>query len=291
MRVIVVLAIVAGFLPARVDAQSHGNTQVPGFSSRPNPTPPPPSAPGPPPHPSQLPSGGVHPSQLPSAPRGSSKAPARPFPQAPPSHPLPTPFAGTVPDPFIGPAMRSDVFRSTPLTYGPRYGRRSALGGSYGGGYYGGGYYDAGYPPYANVETTPNDRVPIREGRLNLHVTPATSQVFIDGFYVGTVGDFQDRGLWLEPGPRRIELRSEGYDDVTFDVRILEDQSVEYRRDLARTAARPEPPRVAAIPKTFYVIPGCYAGDSPPEASRLPNGCSPRNVRTIPPVVSRLTKR
>jgi hypothetical protein len=182
---------------------------------------------------------------------------------------------------------RSDVFRSTRFSYAPRYGRLSALGG----GYYGGGYYDSGYPPYAFVENGPNDRIPLRQGRLNLHVSPMSSQVFVDGFYIGTVADFQDRGLWLEPGPRRVELRADGYDDVTFDVRILEDQSVEYRRDLARAAARPEPPRVAAIPKTFYVIPGCYAGDTPPEANRLPNGCSTRNVRTIPPVLSRLTKR
>jgi hypothetical protein len=113
--------------------------------------------------------------------------------------------------------------------------------------------------------------------------------VFVDGFYVGAASDFQDRGLWLDPGPRRIELRADGYETVTFDVRITEDQTVNYRRDLSRAVTQPEAPRPAATPKTFYVIPGCYAGDSRPSESRLPKGCSPKNVRTIPPVLSRLT--
>ena len=56
------------------------------------------------------------------------------------------------------------------------------------------------------------------EGRLNLYVTPASAQVLVDGFYVGTVADFQDRSMWLESGPRRIELRADGYEPAAFDV-------------------------------------------------------------------------
>jgi hypothetical protein len=175
-----------------------------------------------------------------------------------------------------------DVFRAAPWTYAPRYGRLSALRGS---GYYG-GYVDSGYAPYFYADTVPSDQAPLRQGRLSLYVSPLSSQVFVDGFYVGTAGDFQDRGLWLETGPRRIELRAEGYETATFDVRILEEQTVNYRRDLERELPRTEAPRVAAIPKTFYVVPGCYAGDRPPAAGRLPTGCSSKNVRTIPPVLS-----
>jgi hypothetical protein len=122
-------------------------------------------------------------------------------------------------------------------------------------------------------------------------VTPASTQVYVDGFYLGTVADFQDRGLWLESGPRHIELRADGYQAETFDVRIDEDRPAEYRRDMTRSSARPDAPRVAANPKTFYVIPGCYAGDTPPQKDRLPGGCSSRNVKTVPPVLSRLTRR
>jgi hypothetical protein len=218
---------------------------------------------------------------------------------------LPDPFAGRVPNPIMRPAPpvtrpgpgrpggnpgqatsgSRDVFRAAPWTYAPRYGRLSALRGTY----YGyGGYVDGGYASYANV---PAETLPVMEGRLTLNVSPLSAEVRVDGFYVGTVADFQDRGLWLETGPRRIELRADGYEDVTFDVRIVEDQTVNYRRDLARAAARAEAPRVAAIPKIFYVVPGCYAGDKPPAAGRLPTGCSARNVRTVPPVLNRVTPK
>jgi hypothetical protein len=183
----------------------------------------------------------------------------------------------------------NDVFRATRRTYAPRYGRLSALFGSaYYGGYYG-GYYDAGgYLPF--IPAVPDE--PVAEGRLNLYVTPSSAQVSVDGFYVGTVADFQDRSLWLESGPRRIEVRADGYEPVSFDVQIVEDRIVDYRRDLvrdARVAAPAEAPRPPAIPKTFYVIPGCYAGDSPPAANRLPSGCSMSNLKTVPPVVGRHT--
>ena len=200
---------------------------------------------------------------------------------------MPTPFAGTVPNPFIQPRSPDDVFRATRRTYAPRYGRLSALRGSYYGGYYGGGYVDPNYSLYAG--SVPND-VPLRDGRISLFVTPLSSQVYVDGYFIGTVSDFQDRGLWLEPGPRRIELRADGYETVTFDVRITEDETVNYRRELARQAARSEPPRPPAPPKTLYVIPGCYAGDSRPTVDRLPSGCSVKNLKTIPPVMSRLTQ-
>jgi hypothetical protein len=36
-------------------------------------------------------------------------------------------------------------------------------------------------------------------------------------------------------------------------------------------------------PKTFYVIPGCYAGDRPPALEWLPRGCDTSNMRVIPP--------
>jgi hypothetical protein len=53
-------------------------------------------------------------------------------------------------------------------------------------------------------------------------------------------------------------------------------------------APAPEPEKyVAGVPgkpKTFYVIPGCYAGDRPPERDRIPQGCDVRKLRKIPPV-------
>jgi len=56
---------------------------------------------------------------------------------------------------------------------------------------------------------------------------------------------------------------------------------------LAPPAAPPpprEPQRVAVAhgPDTFYVIPGCYAGNLPPRLERLPKGCDVARMRTTP---------
>ncbi len=45
----------------------------------------------------------------------------------------------------------------------------------------------------------------------------------------------------------------------------------------------PLPPMAPGVPKTFYVIPRCYAGDIPPRADQLPPGCDVESVRTVPP--------
>ena len=37
-------------------------------------------------------------------------------------------------------------------------------------------------------------------------------------------------------------------------------------------------------PKIFYVIPGCYAGDRPPELEWLPAGCDMSKMRVVTPV-------
>ena len=46
----------------------------------------------------------------------------------------------------------------------------------------------------------------------------------------------------------------------------------------------PEPPPIAVAhgPDTFYVIPGCYAGNRPPIPERLPKGCDIARMRTVP---------
>jgi hypothetical protein len=117
-------------------------------------------------------------------------------------------------------------------------------------------------------------------GTLRLAVTPLSTQVFVDGYYEGTVEDL-GRGLPLPEGPHTIELRADGYMPTTFDVRIAADSAVSYRGtlDLQR-----EPPAAApAQASTMYVIPGCYMGNVPPRAERIGANCDVHKVRVIPP--------
>jgi hypothetical protein len=73
-------------------------------------------------------------------------------------------------------------------------------------------------------------------GELRLQVFPRTAQVFVDGYYAGTVDDYDGtfQALKLESGPYQIRISAPGFDDLTFDVRITPGQKVNYKGDLRR---------------------------------------------------------
>lgn len=192
--------------------------------------------------------------------------------------PNPLPPSGVRETPL--PAPRRDLFRAGPQTFAPTFDELPAFDprffpccGSFVG------------PVFAPVKPrwarSSIRRIP-QAGYLRLLVQPETAQVFIDGFYMGTVLDVR-RLVTLEPGPYRIELSAAGYETVTFDVRIVPNETITYRTNLQPNA--PEAPVAAAapLPKTFYVIPNCYAGDKPPDRAALPRNCNVASLRTIPP--------
>jgi hypothetical protein len=88
--------------------------------------------------------------------------------------------------------------------------------GGYGGGY-GGGYYRTGY-----------------EGSLRLKMKPRDASVFVDGYYAGTVDEFDGvfQRLRIESGPHRIEVRADGYQPLSFEIRILPGRTINYSGDL-----------------------------------------------------------
>jgi len=113
-------------------------------------------------------------------------------------------------------------------------------------------------------------------GSLLLQVQPPNAQLFVDGYYVGMPEDFDGvRGdLQLEPGPHKIEFIAPGYENVTFNVRIAANQTVRYENAMKPAAAAPLTPLAAPIvPKTIYLVPGCYLGDVPPKDAHLPATC------------------
>jgi hypothetical protein len=171
-----------------------------------------------------------------------------------------------------------DLFRAGPITYAPRYDRVTRNPGY---GYYGGGGYLTG-----------GDAARPDPGQLQVDVQPVNAQVFIDGLFVADAGFLRrEGGRTLDAGAHRIDVRSEGYEASSIDVRIDPKQTTVYRTQLKPIAAAPAPAQVAAAaptPKTFYVIPGCYAGDTQPQATQLPPGCDAARLRAIPPVVSRV---
>jgi hypothetical protein len=178
------------------------------------------------------------------------------------------------------PPPGDDLFRARPRDYAPDFHRRPRHrhGFPIGLGY--------GYGPYFVGGEEPRDAVPEpRTGYLHLQMQPGDAQVYVDGFYMGSVDDFRRMmpGRSLEAGAHRVEVRAPGYETTAFNVLIPPNETVSYRTDLERAGGSVRAVSVApGVPKTFYVIPGCYAGDKPPRG-RLPRGCDRSRVRVVPP--------
>jgi hypothetical protein len=98
-------------------------------------------------------------------------------------------------------------------------------------GFYGGYYaYDpwlGWYPTYDTTSSTGSDSA----GAVRLKVKPEEASVYVDGYYVGLVDDFDGvfQRLRLEPGPHHLEIRLADYDDLSFDVMIHPDHTTTYR--------------------------------------------------------------
>jgi PEGA domain len=109
-------------------------------------------------------------------------------------------------------------------------------GGTYGGGYTGyyGGYYDpwyGGYPTYPQSTYTSSD-----EGSLKLKIKPRDAEVYVDGYFVGVVDDFDGifQRLHIESGAHRIEVRANGFAPLEFEVRITPEHTTTYTGELRK---------------------------------------------------------
>lgn len=210
-----------------------------------------------------------------------STNPVRPIvPLAPPSAPPIGPFASPS-------ALDRDIFRARPRTFASRFDRSEGF-------FFGGGGYVT--DPFGYI-SEPESSSPVLDrymrqgdsavGYLRLDVEPESAQVYVDGFYAGTVADVRrGGGRVLDAGPHRVEFRADGYDTQSVELRVRANDVLAYRGTLNRIDDRPQQRVAAAQPKTFYVIPRCYAGTSKPTAGQLPAGCRLTDLREIPPVVT-----
>jgi hypothetical protein len=147
--------------------------------------------------------------------------------------------------------------------------------------------------PYPEVTTKPTGREAQKPttGRVRLELQPGVvPQVFVDGYYVGTLDDFNGE-LTLDTGPHQVELRADGYETLRLNVQVFADRSITYRSALKPAELVPAPvPELRAIPEVpppartlIYVIPGCYVGNVPPRNAGLPAGCDANRATTFTP--------
>ena len=119
-----------------------------------------------------------------------------------------------------------------PSWYDPYY-----YGGLYGGGY--GGYYGSGdsgasQGAYQGTGSSSYGRGP--QGSLRLKIKPREGQVYVDGFFVGTVDDFDGtfQKLGIDSGGHRIEIKAPGHETISFEVLITPNETVTYKGELPR---------------------------------------------------------
>jgi hypothetical protein len=134
------------------------------------------------------------------------------------------------------PPPRTTIIRNYPYRYYPNYGRYyDPWGyGSFGLGYF---YYSPwAWAPYASYgypgyypQYGPAFGYDV--GRVRLKVQPRDAEVWVDGYYAGTVDDFDGmfQALRLDSGGYRIEIRKPGFETLTFDVRVQPDRTVTFR--------------------------------------------------------------
>jgi hypothetical protein len=94
--------------------------------------------------------------------------------------------------------------------------------GGYSGG--GGGWSGASSSSGSNTPSGP-------KGGLKLKVTPKDAEVYVDGYYIGRVDDYNGafQRLDLPVGLHRIELRAKGYAPVSFETKIQARDTISYQ--------------------------------------------------------------
>jgi PEGA domain len=109
----------------------------------------------------------------------------------------------------------------------------------YGYGYPYYGYSSYGYGPYG-YPLPPAGYVSMRPGAayggVRIQGAPRDAQVFVDGYYVGIVDDFDGpfQHLNLEAGVHRIELQFQGEAPIQFEVNVQPGQTITYHAGITR---------------------------------------------------------
>lgn len=90
-----------------------------------------------------------------------------------------------------------------------------------------------------SMEKAPAWRYPDRRAEVKIEINPSRAAVFMDGAFVGHVGEFKGagRGVLVAPGAHQIRVALPGYQTFETDINPLANQKVEIKTDLVKTGA------------------------------------------------------
>src|SRR5260370_639416 len=102
---------------------------------------------------------------------------------------------------------------------------------------------------------------------VKIAVNPSRAAVFVDGLFVGHVGEFDrmGRGMLVAPGTHKIRIALPGYQTFETGINPLANQKVEIKTDLVKNGAPLSGPLVER--ETSAATPPSDAGDAaaPPQ--------------------------
>lgn len=99
----------------------------------------------------------------------------------------------------------------------------------------------------------PTGPMPIITATVKIAVNPSRAAVFLDGQFIGHVGEFEGvgRGLLVAPGEHKLRIALPGYQTFETSINPLANQKVEVKTDLVKTKAGVDDPllRPGASPR------------------------------------------
>lgn len=87
------------------------------------------------------------------------------------------------------------------------------------------------------MQKGPTGAMPAVTSTVKISVNPSRAAVFLDGLFVGHVGEFAGagRGLLVAPGPHKIKIALPGYQTFETEISPLANQKVEVKTDLLKS--------------------------------------------------------
>jgi PEGA domain len=87
------------------------------------------------------------------------------------------------------------------------------------------------------MEKAPTGTMPAVKATVKIAVNPSRAAVFLDGLFVGHVGEFEGvgRGMLVAPGTHTIKVALPGYQTFETEINALPKQKVEVKTDLIKT--------------------------------------------------------
>src|SRR4051812_20348313 len=107
------------------------------------------------------------------------------------------------------------------------------------------------------MQKGPSGALPGAWSVVKINVAPSRAAVFLDGRFVGHVGEFQGMGRSLEivPGSHRIKITLPGYKTFETEINPLPKQKVEVKTQLVRSSNPLEDPSLKGIQEDRSIPP------------------------------------